>query len=327
MIRALLRWLGRLGVACLALIALLFIFGPYEEVEMPEPFDHDRLEGGITPYIKAREAQAANLRRGNEMRVAWYGLEEVPTDLAIVYIHGFSASAEEIRPVPDLLGEALRANVVYTRLSGHGRDGAAMAEPTASDWLADTAEALTIGRAVGREVLILSTSMGGTLAALAATDPEMARDLKGVVLISPNFGINSPAAPLLSLPAARYCLPMLAGESRSFEPINDLQAQHWTTAYPSVAVFPMAALVRFAVRRDYSAVRVPALFYYAAEDGIVDAAKTDDVRARWGGPSAHVVPDLGDGVDPYAHVVAGDILSPANTDRATEVIMEWVATL
>ena len=43
MIRALLRWLGRLGVACLALIALLFIFGPYEEVEMPEPFDHDRL--------------------------------------------------------------------------------------------------------------------------------------------------------------------------------------------------------------------------------------------------------------------------------------------
>jgi alpha-beta hydrolase superfamily lysophospholipase len=202
-----------------------------------------------------------------------------------------------------------------------------LAEASASDWLQDTAEALAIGRAVGREVLIIATSTGGTLAALAATDPDLMRDVTGVVLVSPNFGIANPAAPLLTWPAARYWLPLIAGETRRFEPINDLQAQHWTTSYPSVAVFPMAALVRAARRADYDDVTLPALFYYSPQDAVLDATRTDRVRARWGGPVTYVEPELGEGVDPLAHVVAGDILSPANTGAATEAILEWYAGL
>ena len=64
----------------------------------------------------------------------------------------------------------------------------------------DTAEALAIGRRIGDRVLVIATSTGGTLAALAATDPELSERLAGVVLISPNFGVQNPKAGLLTLP-------------------------------------------------------------------------------------------------------------------------------
>ena len=41
------------------------------------------------------------------------------SEIAFIYIHGFSASLGEIRPVPDILVENLNANL-FTRLSGHG---------------------------------------------------------------------------------------------------------------------------------------------------------------------------------------------------------------
>jgi hypothetical protein len=33
---------------------------------------------------------------------------------------------------------------------------------------------------------------------------------------------------------------------------------------------------------------------------------------------------LGAGDDPYSHVIAGDILSPGQTARATKVILDWM---
>ena len=119
-----------------------------------------------------------------------------------------------------------------------------MAEATADDWLNDTAEALAAARAVGEEVIVISTSTGGTLAALAATQPELIEGVKGIVFVSPNFGLNTPLEPLLTWPAARYLLPALAGDRYSFEPENEGQATFWTTEYPSVAILPMAALVK-----------------------------------------------------------------------------------
>ena len=77
-------------------------------------------------------------------RIVWAGAAGQKTPLAVIYVHGFSASAEEIRPVPDEVAKALGANLFYTRLAGHGRSGDAMAEPLAGDWIEDMAEAMAI---------------------------------------------------------------------------------------------------------------------------------------------------------------------------------------
>lgn len=275
-------------------------------------------------WLATRESEVNALRDGAQKRVVWAGPAGQVTPLAVVYVHGFSAAAQEIQPVPQRVAQALGANLHFTRLTGHGRDGAAMAEATPEAWMADYAEALAVGSALGRRVLVITTSTGGTLAALAATRGAWP-DPAGIVFVSPNFRVQAAMAPVLEWPGARWWLPLLAGRERSFVPTNDLHAQHWTTRYPSSAVFSMAGVVRAARAAPMSAARVPALFLTSPDDQVVDPAATANVATRWGGPVTQVSYRMGPGDDPNAHVIAGDILSPEQTDRAVSDILAWVA--
>jgi len=319
------RWLRRGALALAVAIAAALLLAPREPVEMPPPFEPRRFGEGIGVYLEVMESRHDDIRPGSHKRVVWAGPRETRTPLAIVYLHGFSASSQELRPVPDLVAEAFGANLVYTRFRGHGRDGDAMAEATASDWLADAAEALAVGRAVGEQVVVMATSTGGTVATLALADPALRERVAGAILVSPNFGINNPMAPLLTWPGARYWLPLIAGPRRSFEPVNARQAAEWTTEYPTTAVLPMAALVARAQALDAGRIPVPALFYYADADTVVRPDVTDRVAAAWGGPVTRIAPVLTDVDDPSAHVVAGDILSPGNTEAAAEAMIGWIA--
>ena len=58
---------------------------------------------------------------------------------------------------------------------------------------------------------MIATSTGGTVAAVAAHDQGLMRDVKGIAFISPNFGLKAAGAPLLTLPGARYWVPLVAG--------------------------------------------------------------------------------------------------------------------
>lgn len=320
-------WLARaLGLMAL-LVAALWLLDPREPVMLEASFDPRKFGEGIGVYLEATESGVENLRPAAAKRVVWAGQRETRTPVSLVYLHGFSASAEEVRPVPDRVADALNANLVFTRFTGHGRDGAALAQASVADWMTDTAEALALGRATGEEVIVIATSTGATFAALAALNPDMTEGVKGMVFVAPNFGINNALAPLLTWPAARYWLPLVAGRERSFVPQNPQQAAHWTTSYPSTAVFPMAAAVRAAARADYADVAIPTLFYYDAGDQVVDAAATDTVRAGWGGPVTLARPPNGDGMDSLRHVIAGDILSPAGTDAAVTTILNWIGGL
>ena len=308
-------------------LAALFVFGAREPVVVDVRFDPKRFEKGVAAYFERAEADVADLREGSQKRVIWAGQAEETTPLSVVYMHGFSASSEEIRPVPDAVAAALGANLVYTRFKGHGRDGDAMATARVQDWMRDAAEALAAARAVGGKVLVIATSTGASVATAALAQPDLAENVVGAVFVSPNFGINNAVAPLLTWPAARHWLPLLAGKRRAFEPMNEQQAAHWTTEYPSVAVFPMAAIVKHAANLDHGKITVPALFYFSDKDAVVDASETVRVAERWGAPVTRGYPDLRQGDDPLAHVIAGDIMAPGNTDAAIKRILEWVATL
>jgi esterase/lipase len=327
MMRALFKWLGRGLLAVAVVIAGLFVFGPYEPVEAEITLDPAAIAADPASYLAARESRFDDIRPGLEKQIVWAGAPGAKTPLTVVYFHGFSASANEIRPVPDRVAEGLGANLVFTRFAGHGRSSEAMGEARAGDWIADAAEAMEVARAVGDEVLIISTSTGGTLAALTALDRRMSRGLKGIVFVAPNFGINNPAAPLLTLPAARHWLPVLFGDTRSYQPNSDAQAASWTTAYPSTAVLPLAALVKYTVAQDFSRVTVPALFYFSDHDKVVVPARTHEMTERWGGTVTRMTPRLGPQDDPNAHVITGDIISPGTTDNATRLILDWAQGL
>ncbi|WGH78779.1 alpha/beta hydrolase [Jannaschia ovalis] len=326
LLRGLLALVMGLGVA----LAGLWAAGPYEPVDTEIAFDASAMPADLEGWLADAEAQVAGLDPEAAKRILWAGAPGERTDLALIYVHGFSATGWELRPVPDRLGEMLGANVFITRLTGHGRDGAALAQARAGDWLEDMAEAMEIGRRLGERVVVMGTSTGGTLAAILAADPALEPQraaLTGLILVSPNFRVANPAGALLSWPAARAWVPLVAGETRSFAPLNDRHGRHWTTEYPSVALLPMQAALDHARALDFAAAQVPALFWFAPADGVVDHAATESVAAAWGGPATVSRVTVPAGDDPLAHVIAGEILSPGGTPAAIVAMADWLRGL
>ncbi|TMV09583.1 alpha/beta hydrolase [Ruegeria sediminis] len=323
--RAFGRVLGRILLVLVIGAGLLWWFGPYEEVDLNPTFEPRRFGEGVQVYFESIESRFDDIVPGVEKRVIWQpGAKEQRTPYSVLYLHGFSATSEEIRPVPDRVAEALGANLVFTRLQGHGRGGAAMAEGTASGWMRDTAEGLAAARAVGERVVVIATSTGATLAAAAALDPDLAENVAAVVLVSPNFGVNARGAWLPTLPGARYWLPLVMGDERDVSGADPAKDTYWTSRYPWEAIVPMSALVRAVMRLDFSEARVPVLFWFSEEDQVVRPDRTHRVAEEWGGPAAVRLVTMGPMDDPSAHVVAGDIYSPGQTDAAVSGILAWL---
>ena len=307
----------------LAALAAAYFLGPRTVADQTVRFDPTTIGPDPEAYLAAREAEHANIRDGLAKEIVWAEPDRrQPTPISIVYLHGFSASKGEVRPLPDLIAKALGANLFYTRLAGHGQDGAAMGDATAEDWIADTAEALAIGRTIGERVVVMATSTGGTLASWAATRPDLARDVAAMVLIAPNYRINGTGAGLLSGPWGAQLARLLLGPERGFEPENERQASLWTSTYPTAALTPLAATVAMTRSSRVEDIAIPALFIFSNTDKIVDPRATHQVIARWGGPTRSVIVTETD--DANSHVVAGDAYSPSTTVRLAAEAVAWL---
>ncbi len=300
--------------------------GPQTDASTSLSFNGASIGDDIDSYLADHEARFSDIRDGLNKRVVWaFPQSKAKTPLSIVYVHGFSASPYEVRPLVDIIAQRLDANLFYTRLTGHGRTGDAMAEASIRAWADDMAEALEIGRRIGEEVILIGTSTGGTLNTWAATRPELIQGVAGIVNISPNFGINAFGARLLTMPWSRQIAELVLGKRRSFEPQNDLHAHAWTYEYPTVALLPMAELVRLTSRGAIDAIRVPALFVYSPKDTVVRADITASLVERWGADTEVAL--INDSDDPDNHVIAGDALSPSTTGEIADIVVNWIEAL
>ncbi len=315
-------------VALAALVGALFVFGPTEPVNV-ERVRRIQTDPDVAGWIAAREADVAKLRPAAAKRIVWAGAPGVRTPLAVVYLHGFLASPEELQPVPERVAAALGANLFFARLKGHGLtdNGATLGSATANDWLDDLAEALSVALAIGDRVVVIGTSTGGSLATLAAFRSDLSRDIAGVILVSPNFRQMRAGSSFLTLPFARSFVPWIMGQTREWRPQSVQHGAAWMTRYPSQAVVPMAALARAADSLPFEQAKTPALFIFADADKVVDETRTAEVAARWGGAGRvfKVMPRATDDAD--AHVIAGDILSPGLTEQVASEIVGWVRNL
>lgn len=318
--RRFLVWL----LAIVAILAIVFAFGPRVQGNIETTFDPATVGADPVAYLAQKEAAFTNIRAGQQKEIIWAGSPGAKTPLAIVYVHGFSASSGEARPVPDLVAKALGANLFYTRLTGHGQDGPAMATASVQAWVDDYAEAIAIGRAIGERVVVMATSTGGSLAVAEALNAKVSDGIAAFVLISPNFGLQASGSFLLTMPWGKQLAELIVGPERGFEPRNEKNAQFWTTRYPTEAVLPMAKLVELSNETDVSAIKVPALFIISDGDKVVVPAITRQIEQRWGGPHKLIVVEGAD--DPDQHVIAGDILSPSVTQSHVTQIVEWLQT-
>lgn len=311
------------ALVILAVAGLVFALGPRARFEggWVEP----RLGEDVDAYLAAEESPVRDLRPGAAKAVVWLDpAQREPTPLSVVYLHGFSADRHEVEPLVSDLAEALGANVYFARLRGHGRDAAAMGEATAEDWLDDAAEAIALGSRIGERVVLMGTSTGGTLATWAAARPETEGRVHALVLVSPNFGVQDPAAPVLLWPWGGHIARLVVGPERCFESKDERQERHWTTCYPTRALLPMMALVARVRSLEAGALHVPTLVVYSRGDRVVDPGMTERVVERLSGGRAtlHVLEGSG---DPEEHVIAGEIMSPETTDAVQRRIADFLA--
>jgi pimeloyl-ACP methyl ester carboxylesterase len=307
----------------LAVLALAYLLGPRVPVDTTISFDPAVIGPDPEAYLARREGAATGIRPGLQKEIIRIDpTARTKTPLAIVYVHGFSASKGEVRPLPDIVATALGANLFYTRLAGHGQDGAAMAEASVNAWVNDYAEAIAIGRAIGDRVVVIGTSTGAALTSWATTRRELSDGVAAVVLLSPNFGTQASGGTLLMLPWGGKIAELLIGKERGFEPVNALNAKLWTTKYPTRALQPMAAVTKLAYEAPVETLRMPALFVFSDADKVVRPELTREIAGRWGGPHELVAVERSD--DRFNHVIAGDALSPSTTEALAERIVAWI---
>ena len=308
-------------------LILVFVFGPREPVRLSAGHNKIMIGDDIDAYLAMREGQFDDIIDGVGKQVIWADEANVKTPLSIIYLHGFTASSKEIRPVPDRVATALGANLYFTRFTGHGRQPTALANATVGHWMDDVGEAIEIGKQIGETVIIMATSTGGTLAAAAALDKAAMENIGGIIFVSPNFAINSRAANLLTWPFARQWVPLVIGKEQQGNPRNDLHARYWMMTYPTTALMPMAAIVAAVDRESYDDVEVPALFYYSRQDQVVAPEKTAAFAGSWGGESNSIIASLTADDDRFSHIIAGDIVSPNQTESAVEQMIAWITGL
>lgn len=307
-------------------LGLAFALGPREPADTTITFDASVIGADPEAYLAKSEAQVAGIRDGLQKEIVWaFPNSKAKTRLAIVYIHGFSASKGEIRPVPDKIAAALGANLFYTRLTGHAQNGPAMAIASVNSWVNDFAEAMAIGKMIGEKVVIIATSTGAGLSTFAATDPVLSKDIAAMIFVSPNYGVQASGSFLLDLPWGRQMAHLIIGPEREFKPENALHAKFWTPKYPTDAILPMAALTKLARNARVENAKAPTLFIFAETDKVVRPDLTKERIKRWGGKSETFIVTAPE--DPYQHVVAGDALSPGKTEEVSAKAIEFIKGL
>ena len=316
-----------IGVLLLLLVAgVTFLVGPRTPVDTGIQIDRAAIMADPAAWIAREESSVASIVPGTNKEIVWaYPESRARTPVALVYVHGFSATKQEVRPLPDLVAKTLGANLYFTRLTGHGENGEMLARASVHDWVNDFAEALAIGKAIGERVVVISTSTGASLATWAAGQTELAAQMDGLVMISPNYQLRADGSFLLTQPWAEQIANLVVGPERSFEPQNADHAKFWTTRYPTRALLPMAETVKLANSVLVERVKVPALFIFAPGDTVVDHSVTAAIAARWGG--SHRVIEVTDSKNPSQHVIAGDILSPNTTADLAEKTSAWIDSL
>jgi len=157
------KWLGFI----ILLLIVVYFLGPHPSSpqytqDLPVAPSQPAI---LEKFVHDQEA-LHKLKPDNEARIVWINdsLKE-KTEHAVVYLHGFSASQEEGDPVHYTFAKKFGCNLYLARLAEHGIDTAdAMANLTADKLWNSAKEAYAIGKQLGKRVIVMATSTGGTLA-------------------------------------------------------------------------------------------------------------------------------------------------------------------
>ena len=258
-----LKWFG----IFLVILIIVYFLGPQPSTpkyknDLPSiPSDVMQLE----KYIAANEA-THKLKPDNEARVVWFNdSTKEKTEYAVVYLHGFSASQEEGDPVHREFAKKFGCNLYLARLAEHGVDTTnPLANYTAEKSWRSAVEAYAIGKQLGRKIILMSTSTGGTLALkLCGEFPDIVAN----IMMSPNIAINDPNAWLLNNHWGLQIAHLIVGKQRTVEDTTALYAKYWNNRYSTSSLVQLEELLESTMKEStFKKVSQPTLMLYYFKD-------------------------------------------------------------
>ncbi|MCX2583176.1 alpha/beta hydrolase [Pedobacter sp. MR22-3] len=230
---------------------------PLYNTSLPDVPDIKNLED----YVEAME-HSNNIKPGNEAEIVWADTAHQQTEYAVIYLHGFSASKMEGNPIHLHLAKNLSANLYLARLADHGIDTLAPMQYFTADRLWETSkQAYAIGQKLGKKVILIGTSTGGTVALkLAATYPE----INSLILLSPNVAINDKNAWLLNDPwGLQIARRVLGSDERKVDGRTDEFKKYWYTHYRIESLVQLQEFVESTMNKSvFQKVKQPVLLLY-----------------------------------------------------------------
>jgi len=302
----------KISISLLAVVVIVYLLGPQPSkpnfnYDLPAIADSSNMDN----YVQSIE-QGHKIKPNNEAKIIWADSTHTATEYAIVYLHGFSASQMEGAPVHENIAKQFHCNLYLARLAEHGIDTAEdMMNLTAENYWESAKQAYAIGKKLGKKVILMSTSTGGTLSLqLAAAYPEIA----GLIMYSPNIEIYNPTAPLLNnhwgLQIARI---VKKGNYMDIPYTNTEYPKYWNTHYRLEATVALQNLVEATMKKElFEKVKQPvlALYYFKDElnqDHVVKVTATQKMFAEISTPDSlkvlKAMPNTGN------HVMASPIVS------------------
>jgi alpha-beta hydrolase superfamily lysophospholipase len=317
-------WLTWAVVLAIWLVTVAALAGPLFPFT-PRPSDIAdivALAPDVDIYLREREAQQPDVKPEQAKTIVWNDpAARSRTSLALVYIHGFSASRRDITPVVETLASALSANAFLTRLAAHGSASpAGFATVTAQDWLDDARETLAIGRRIGERVVLIGTSTGALLAAMAALEDNSPR-IAALVLLSPNFRIRDWRGKFMSGPLGRLFARIIIGREYSFRPDSRGHAEFWTPRFPAQGIVALMDLMNYARLIHLDNLKTPTLIIYTDKDTVVDIHAIQDRFDEIAGAPKLII-DL---PEASRHELTGDALAPQTVRPVVRRIMAFLA--
>ena len=237
------------------------------------------------------EENKHHIKPNNEAKIVWADSTHQQTEYAIVYLHGFSASQMEGAPVHENIAKTFHCNLYLSRLAEHGIDTTEdLQNLTAENYWESAKLAYAIGKQLGKKVIIMSTSTGGTLSLqLAAAYPEIA----GLIMYSPNIAINNPAAPLLNNPWGLQIARLVKGGNyANIAYKNPDYPKYWNTHYRLESTVALQNLVEATMSKEqFAKVHQPSLvlYYYkdeAHQDNVVKVSAIKEMFAEIATPDS-----------------------------------------
>ena len=261
------------------LAIVVYILGPKpEKPEMSRDLPSISASiGNIEKFVESNDA-GLKIKPDNQSRIFWANDSvKERTNYSLLYLHGFSASWYEGYPAHVKFAEKFGLNLYIPRLASHGIETEdALIDMTPDRLWESSKKALMVARTLGKKVIIMSTSTGGTLALkLAADFPEY---VNGLILFSPNVRINEAGAFMLSKPwGLQIGRKMMGGKYRiTNEDFASKDCQYWNCKYRMEAPVYLQQLVDVTMKKEtFKNVTAPAFlgYYYKDEDNQDETVK------------------------------------------------------